>query len=281
VRIEGVARFAGERPTGLGVELTLRTVSAVVLAAFGLGAAYLGGVAAGVAAGLVSAVVHLEWSQLTEESATLRLPFTAAILVAIVIAGTGQIAIGLAVACIALVLGAAISRNLWLPGGIAYAAILGLSLIALRLSPDFGLTAILFVFAIVWATDTGAYFTGRLVGGPLLWPAVSPKKTIAGSAGGIVAALVAGVVVARLAEVPVTGALVAVSLILSAACQLGDLFESAVKRRFNAKDASTLLPGHGGFMDRVDGLAFAGALAALIGWTHGGGPNLAGGLLLW
>ena len=95
MRIEGVARFAGDRPTGSGVELTLcERVSAVVLAAFGLGAAYLGGVAAGVAAGLVSAVVHLEWSQLTEGSATRRLPFTAAILVAIVIAGTGQIAMG-------------------------------------------------------------------------------------------------------------------------------------------------------------------------------------------
>ena len=76
-------------------------------------------------------------------------------------------------------------------------------------------------------------------------------------------------------------ALVVVSLVLSAACQLGDLFESAVKRRFNAKDASTFLPGHGGFMDRVDGLAFAGALAALIGWAHGGANNLAEGLLLW
>ena len=169
-----------------------------------------------------------------------------------------------------------------MPAGVAYAACFGLSLMALRTSPDYGARAIVVLFAVVWATDTGAYLAGRLIGGPKLWPAVSPAKTWSGAAGGLVTAVIVALIAARLLDgVPVTPALTLIVVALSLACQSGDLFESAMKRRFGIKDASHIIPGHGGMMDRMDGLTFSGVLAALIGWLHGGGEGIARGLLQW
>jgi phosphatidate cytidylyltransferase len=132
----------------------------------------------------------------------------------------------------------------------------------------------------VWSTDILGYLVGRLVGGPKLWPLVSPKKTWSGAIGGTLGAAVAGLLVARansLALAPVA----VLSILLSAAAQAGDLMESALKRRFNVKDASHLIPGHGGVMDRLDGFIVAAFLAALIGLARGGVANPGRGLLMW
>jgi phosphatidate cytidylyltransferase len=159
--------------------------------------------------------------------------------------------------------------------------LLGFGLLMLRLSPEEGRQATFFLLAVVSGTDTGAYFAGRTIGGPKLWPAISPNKTWAGAVGGLAMGLVAGLAVAAVFAVPVGPPLVAVAAVLSIAAQAGDLFESWVKRRFGAKDSGNIVPGHGGLMDRVDGLTFAAALAVLGGWLHGGAGDLAGGLLRW
>jgi phosphatidate cytidylyltransferase len=148
------------------------------------------------------------------------------------------------------------------------------------------------VFAAVWATDIAAYFGGRTLGGPKLMPSVSPNKTWSGAISGALAAMVICIgyiawadvhVSARSAGHAMTWVSVAyiglMALALSIASQAGDLFESGLKRRFGAKDSGTLLPGHGGFMDRVDGLVFASAAAFLIGLSLKGQGTVAEGLL--
>jgi len=127
----------------------------------------------------------------------------------------------------------------------------------LRDLPGVGLALILWSFAVVWLTDIAAYFTGRKLGGPKLMPAVSPKKTWSGAIGGAVAGMIGGYLVWRLVPalqgMTAAGPVVAASLAGSIVSQAGDLFESALKRRFDTKDSSKLIPGHGGFLDRLDG----------------------------
>jgi phosphatidate cytidylyltransferase len=139
----------------------------------------------------------------------------------------------------------------------------------------------LFLFAIVWSTDIAAYFVGRLVGGPRLLPRVSPKKTWSGALGGLAAAVLAAIVLAKLAGLAAPFTLAVVAAFLSSLAQAGDLFESLLKRKFGAKDSSHLIPGHGGLMDRLDGFVFAAALAAVIGILRGGLEAPAQGLLIW
>ena len=147
--------------------------------------------------------------------------------------------------------------------------------------PQLGFVALLFLFAIVWATDIFAYLVGRLMGGPLLWPDVSPKKTWAGAIGGLAGGVAAGAGVAY-ASIGMAPALAGgLALVLSIVAQGGDLFESAVKRRFGAKDASSLIPGHGGLMDRLDGFIVAALVGVLIGALHQGMATPAHGLLIW
>lgn len=141
--------------------------------------------------------------------------------------------------------------------GVAYALAFALITPALRDLPGVGLALILWSFAVVWLTDIAAYFTGRKLGGPKLMPAVSPKKTWSGAIGGAVAGMVGGYLVWRLVPalqgMTAAGPVVAASLAGSIVSQAGDLFESALKRRFDTKDSSKLIPGHGGFLDRLDG----------------------------
>jgi phosphatidate cytidylyltransferase len=198
------------------------------------------------------------------------------------VAGLGLVLPAVVIAIVAALIALFVRRDPWQPGGVLYASALGIGLVALRLAPEIGAQALIFLFAVVWATDTGAYFAGRLIGGPKLWPSVSPGKTWAGAIGGAVAGVVIGLAVAGLLEgLVVTPALGVVAVFLSIAGQLGDLFESSVKRRFGAKDSSHIVPGHGGMMDRLDSLVFAVAFAVLIGWTHAGPQQLARGLLQW
>ena len=130
----------------------------------------------------------------------------------------------------------------------------------------YNLRAILWLFAVVGGTDVMASFGGRLIGGPKLWPRVSAGKTWSGTIVGIVSGALLGLGVAMVAPVaPVAaGPLLAVGLVGGAAAQAGDLLESSIKRRFGVKDSSNLIPGHGGVMDRVDGLVFACFAAFLI-----------------
>jgi phosphatidate cytidylyltransferase len=172
-------------------------------------------------------------------------------------------------------------RRSWCVAGLLYAGGLLLAPVVLRADPAFGFFAIIFLFAVVWSTDIGAYAAGRGLGGPKLMPRVSPNKTWTGAVGGLVAGVIGGIAVAIFADI---GTLVAVGLaafVLSIASQAGDLLESAIKRRFNVKDASGIIPGHGGLMDRLDGFMVASVVAVLIGLVRGGFAAPGRGLLGW
>ena len=152
----------------------------------------------------------------------------------------------------------------WSAAGVYYAGLPAIALIAIRQDPDYGFHAILYLFLVVWSADTGAFFTGRLIGGPKLAPKISPNKTWAGFIGGAVFACIAGVLFAAWlghTSIPAVGAL---SVALALVSQGGDLGESFIKRFFGVKDSSGLIPGHGGVLDRLDGLVFAAIGAGLI-----------------
>ncbi len=154
-------------------------------------------------------------------------------------------------------------------------------LIALRSDMEFGLIAILWLFAVVWSADTMAYFSGRLIGGPKLAPKVSPNKTWAGFFGGIAGAAIAGLVLTRLVDVGSEITLVGLSAAAAVVAQAGDLQESWAKRQLGVKDSGRLLPGHGGVWDRLDALIIVVIFAALIGIVRGNDQSLAYNLLIW
>jgi phosphatidate cytidylyltransferase len=171
-------------------------------------------------------------------------------------------------------------RRNWAAAGFLYAAAAEIASVLLRFDPVKGFSALMFVLLIVWVTDSGGYFAGRGIGGPKLWPRVSPKKTWAGAIGGFAASLVVAVGFAMF-DLGRAGPLLLVSAALSAVSQLGDLFESAVKRRFGVKDSSHIIPGHGGLLDRLDGFVAAVVVAALLGFLRGGADGVGRGLMVW
>lgn len=148
--------------------------------------------------------------------------------------------------------------------GVAYVTLPGIALVWLRRDPGLGLEAVLLLFLCVWGTDTVAYFAGRLLGGPKLWPRISPNKTWSGFIGGIGASALGGAIMALFVREASVGRLAVIGLVLGMIAQAGDLAESALKRGQGVKDASGLIPGHGGFLDRVDGLVTAAVAAALL-----------------
>jgi phosphatidate cytidylyltransferase len=169
----------------------------------------------------------------------------------------------------------------WIIAGVGYASIMATAPILLRADAELGFHAMVLVFAVVWTTDVLAYFAGRAFGGPKLLPAISPKKTWSGAiAGALGAVAVAVPVMVQFASFNIA-AIAMIALLLSVVAQLGDLLESWIKRRFGAKDASQLIPGHGGVMDRLDGFWAAALIGCLIGILRGGLDHAARGLLVW
>lgn len=252
-------------------ELRLRIISGIVLAAVVLAATWYGGIAFRLLAAAISVLVYYEWSTIT------RLPdsdfrgnafgwATVAGIAGLVIFGFDEMALPVLLSAIVLstLYVLAVTKNGWLPGGIVYSGLTAISLAAIRGDTGEGFAAMIFIFAVVWATDILAYFVGRAIGGPKLAPPISPGKTWSGAIGGAVSAVIAGTLV-HAAFFPLNGLWIPViALVLSVCSQIGDLFESFIKRRFGVKDSSRLIPGHGGVMDRVDGLVFACFAAFLI-----------------
>ena len=192
---------------------------------------------------------------------------------------------------VALAVSAGKGRRLWASAGLLYAGALIISLDVLRFSMPgfFRHMAIIWLFAVVWGTDIMAYFGGRLIGGPKLWPRISPSKTWSGTLTGIISGAFLGVGAIYFYErwnvLPDTqlafSAIFLLGLIIGAAAQAGDLMESAMKRHFNVKDSSHLIPGHGGFMDRLDGFIIAVVVAACIGSLRFGSALAVNGLFQW
>ena len=154
------------------------------------------------------------------------------------------------------------ARRALLAAGVFYIAVPLSCLLWLRGMTD-GRESVLFLVVVIWATDIGAYLVGRLVGGPKLAPVLSPGKTWSGAAGGLASSLLAGLVVPP--GMPV------LALLLGVACQAGDLLESGIKRHVGVKDSGHLIPGHGGLLDRLDGLLAAAPVAALVMLASRGG----------
>jgi phosphatidate cytidylyltransferase len=152
-----------------------------------------------------------------------------------------------------------------------YIGLPGLALLMLRQSHDHPIWVVLLVLLSVWATDTGALFSGKLIGGPKLAPSLSPNKTWAGSLGGLVCAAIVACGLAAILNVSIGPAAV-FAMVISASGQLGDLFESMVKRRTGHKDSGGLIPGHGGVLDRIDSILFAAPVACFLVLTVGFHP---------
>jgi phosphatidate cytidylyltransferase len=265
--------------------LQQRVISAIVLAVIVLALTWLGGTYFRLLSAGIALAMFYEWSAMSRSAANAPYQWLAAGLLTLVllllVAGFPAVTVLLALAA-AVAVSATVAvigkQGSWNTAGLAYAGLSGVSLALLRGADKSGLVAILFLFAVVWATDILAYFVGRAVGGPKLAPAISPGKTWSGAIGGIIGGLIAGLAVAVLAGSPHLGLMVPVVLLLSVVSQIGDLFESWVKRRHGVKDSSHLIPGHGGVMDRVDGLVVAALALYVIGTAFGGAENPAGGL---
>ena len=279
--MNGETQQSGKRSIAWS-DLRTRVLSGIVLAVVAITFGIIGNWPLTVLAAIMAAIVVGEWVSITRGPRVQEIAAGAvSVVAAVALAGSGELVWAVGLVALAVIVAGFWLRTSWTPAGIVYGAGLGIALVVIRADPADGLRALGFVAAVVWGTDIAAYFAGRRLGGPKLWPAVSPKKTWSGSIGGALAAMVAGVVLVWATGGEVTATLAVIALLLSIIAQLGDLFESAIKRRFGVKDASKLIPGHGGLMDRVDGLAFAAVAAALIGWMHAGSAAIGQGLIQW
>ncbi|SMC67174.1 phosphatidate cytidylyltransferase [Rhizobium sp. RU36D] len=256
-------------------ELKLRIYSSVVMVAVVLAATWLGGTAFRLLSALISLLVYYEWSSMTGlRDSNFRANawgwFSTGAICANLLFGSDDMAVPLlgGLVVTALVLKLVGRWSLWLAGGILYAGLTAIAMAGIRGDDSVGFTAMLFVFATVWGTDILAYFVGRAIGGPKLAPRISPGKTWSGAAGGTVSGVLAGSGLALIFFPAVGLWIVLVAFLLSVSSQIGDLFESFIKRRFGVKDSSHLIPGHGGVMDRVDGLVFACFSAFLLAAIH-------------
>jgi phosphatidate cytidylyltransferase len=255
--------------------LRLRILSALVLAPLPLIAIWLGGPLLPILTVIAAVVMGWEWSRLCGGGPILVGVIAAAVLAAAFV--------GLWLGSVVAVAGAAVvwlaearrpdSAPFWTAAGSLWVGLPCIILLWLAQGGGAGRGTLLWLFAIVWATDIGAYAAGRQIGGPLLAPRWSPRKTWAGLIGGIGCAAVAGWAMGRFLGAAPVLPLVAVSAALAVVEQFGDLAESVAKRRFGVKDASSLIPGHGGLLDRLDGfLAVIPAVALLT--LFGGGSVL-------
>ncbi|GKQ50808.1 phosphatidate cytidylyltransferase [Bradyrhizobium sp. Ce-3] len=264
--------------------LVMRVVAALVLAPTAIALAYLGGVAWSLLVTVVAIGLYVEWLVVTGLGRDLRVtvPGALALLLGGLCLMAGRIDAALDVLLVGVVAVALTSgaRRGWAIAGLLYAAGAEIASVLLRADTAKGFAALMFVLLIVWVTDIGGYFAGRGIGGPKLWPRVSPKKTWAGAVGGFAASLLVAAGFAAL-ELGTTGPLLVLGAVLSVVSQLGDLFESAVKRRFGVKDSSHIIPGHGGLLDRLDGFVAAVIVAAIFGFLRGGADGVGRGLMVW
>ncbi|NVK35771.1 MAG: phosphatidate cytidylyltransferase [Rhodobacteraceae bacterium] len=256
-------------------DLKLRFLSALVLGPVVIALVYFGGFAYSAMILVAALLFQYEWFSITGSKALdvlTGIGYLSLVLSVVgYISGYPLIAVGVIVAGAALlylVSGFSI-RGRWGAEGLVYSGLALLSLVAARAGQD-GLAFVVFLLVVVWATDIFAYFVGRFVGGPKLWRRVSPNKTWSGALGGLAFSIALGSLCAFLfGYTDLTGwALLAIAL--SLVSQAGDLLESAIKRRFDVKDSSRLIPGHGGIMDRIDGLVSAAILASALGLAFGG-----------
>ena len=267
---ENRAKSPPSGKSGNWKDLRARVLSAAVLVPLAALCVWVGGVVYGVMIVLAMAGMATEWARmfgfgLDTRRGQLSLAWAACMGI---VAVAGHWSGALLVMAAALVLGPA----LWV-GQVAIGCA-GLSLLWLRYMSEPGAGVVLFLVACVALSDTGAYMAGRLFGGPKLAPRISPAKTWSGSIGGLCCAVVAGMLIAAFLPGATPGALRRGGVfggLVAVAAQVGDLAESALKRARGVKDSGTILPGHGGLLDRFDGLLVAAPMAALLSLGAAGG----------
>ncbi|WP_026479696.1 phosphatidate cytidylyltransferase [Ahrensia sp. 13_GOM-1096m] len=252
-------------------ELYLRVVSGIVMAVVFLFAIFMGGWLFAALIGVMSAIIWSEWTNIMLPDGDDRAKLVGFVCIAIMTIALLFFSGTFLFITIIAAFGIASSLLLsWSGGtrgvsGLLYAGGFLIAMVSLRggFESTAGLIAILYLCVTVWFTDIGAYFVGRLVGGPKLAPSISPNKTMSGAMGGIIAAAFGAWIIIIVSGVHNQGGLLLLAIVLSAVSQMGDLFESGIKRRAGVKDSGYIIPGHGGMMDRVDGLLFA----AIVLWV--------------
>ena len=259
--------------------LFLRIVSAAIILPVAIALVWLGEWPFTIFIALLSGIMCVEWARLSLASSkwiSLILPIAAACAVLILQFGYGAAAVGLVVVSAILICGLArwgavddIKLTIF---GFLYISAAGMSLAWLRSIPANGLETVSCLVGVVIAMDIGAYAVGCTVGGPKMAPKISPGKTWSGLLGGSICAGGVGVVAAVISGQSTLFTFAVLGVVLGLAAQAGDLIESALKRRYNAKDSGTLIPGHGGVLDRLDGFLTVAPLAVLIVWINGGSP---------
>lgn len=266
-----------------GKGLIQRVVSALILLPGVLAAVWYGGMAFRALIAVAALIMFYEWLRLVRVGdRAMQGLWLAGVLGALnllVAENAGQILTGLGFTVFmagTIALAGALLRRInlvWAGVGAAYVGVPILCLWWLREQPD-GAAWVMWTLLVVWATDVGGYFAGKGIGGPRLAPRISPKKTWAGLIGGMVLALLAATGFAHFVSLGSLQLLAPAALVLAAWSQVGDIAESAVKRYFEAKDSGNLIPGHGGLLDRVDGLVFAAPAVALFLALTGGAATL-------
>jgi phosphatidate cytidylyltransferase len=264
--------------------LVMRIIAALVLAPVAILIAYLGGWIWATLVILAAIGLYAEWLSIVGMAGRWQVA-TPGVIALIMIGwwlGQAHFAALLVTLALGLFVVAALApeRRIWAAAGFLYAAAAEIAAILMRMDPGHGLSALILILFVVWATDIGGYIAGRSIGGPKLWPRVSPNKTWAGAIGGFAASLM---VASGFAAFKFAGTvpLLTLGALLSIAAQFGDLFESAVKRRFGVKDSGRIIPGHGGLLDRLDGFVAAIILAAIFGLLRGGVDGVGHGLMVW
>jgi phosphatidate cytidylyltransferase len=256
----------------LGSDFALRLASGVAMAAVAAVCTLAGTLSFAVLVVVVTLVLSWEWGRLVHgrEADLVIAVHVGAAGVAAVLAAAGFVGLGLLTLAIGAILALLLSlgaNSLFSGFGVIYAGLPAVALIWLRSDSDLGLTAVAFLILIVVVSDTAGFLAGRLLGGPKLWPRVSPNKTWAGVIGAVAASSIVGALFSLAVAHGSAMRLATAGALLSIVAQVGDLVESAIKRRFGAKDASSLIPGHGGVMDRVDGLVAAATAVALASFV--------------
>ena len=242
----------------VGVALVAVTISTLIVGDHSVGRHALWLLVVLMALGIISEWAMLVGSPDNRKLAMYALSVPLAIM-SYVAAGPSFLALGLIIGAAMFV--AVFDRSLKLAAGILYAGLPALSILYLR-GVDNGLLLVFWTLSLVWATDVGAYFSGRAIGGPKLAPSFSPNKTWAGLIGGVIVTAIFSFGLHVYFQLPFR--LVLLSMPLAVLAQMGDLFESQMKRRAGAKDSGTIFPGHGGVMDRLDGLIPVAPVVAAI-----------------
>lgn len=275
-------------------DLGPRLISAAVLLAMAVAGLYFGSYVFAALVGAAFAGCYREWDRMVTLRPLSKIGIALIVLLALaalvhpLFGLTGSLAV-LAVAAVTATLDGSTSRS-WRVAGVIFYGVVILAVLTIRGeatwqiagSFDSGLWAGVFLGTVVWATDSGAYFTGRQVGGEKLAPDISPSKTWSGAIGGLALGTLAGLVV-WLLVVPQSPWWIglAIAATTSVLGQLGDLSESAIKRRFRVKDSGDIIPGHGGLMDRLDSLTFGALFICGLGLVHSGAGAVAAGVLFW